>query len=345
VVGAGVLKNLEEHLKRAGLRGPFLIVTQPRIFRALRSVIPKTFPVFLIPDGERAKDLSTVSRILRKASDLRMTRQSTIIAVGGGVVGDVAGFAAAIYMRGIPVVQAPTTLLAQVDSSIGGKTGVNLRFVKNLVGAFHQPSLVLCDTGALKTLPQREYSSGLYEALKYGVICDRELFNLFEKKRRAIIGKEAAIVEELVARCAAIKGDIVARDEREGDLRRVLNLGHTVGHGLETAAGLRRLKHGEAVGFGMIAASRISAALGRMPPAEAERVESAVLAIGKLPSLKGVRLSRVLDAVMHDKKVRDGAIHFVLPLAIGRVEVTPDVPLDLVRDVSRRLIDEHKAAR
>jgi 3-dehydroquinate synthase len=152
------------------------------------------------------------------------------------------------------------------------------------------------------------------------------------------------VVEEVVSRCAAIKGDIVTRDEREGDLRRVLNLGHTVGHGLETAAGLRRLKHGEAVGYGMIAAVRISAALDRIPAAEAERVESAVLSIGKLPSLKGIRLNTVLDAVKHDKKVRDGAIHFVLPLAIGRVEVTPEVSLDLVRDVTRALIDEHKAA-
>lgn len=344
-MGAGLLKNLEGHLERAGLRGPFLIVSQPRILRALRSVIPKTLPVLLIPDGERAKDLATVSRILRKASDLRMTRQSTMIAMGGGVVGDITGFAAAIYMRGVPVVQAPTTLLSQVDSSIGGKTGVNFRLVKNLVGAFHQPSLVLSDTATLKTLPAREYSSGLYEALKYGVICDRELFDLFEEKRDAIARKVDSVIEELVARCAAIKGDIVARDEKESDLRRVLNLGHTVGHGLETAAGLRRLKHGEAVGYGMIAAVRISTALGRMQTAEAERVESAVLSIGKLPSLKGVRLNSVLDAVKHDKKVRDGAIHFVLPLAIGRVEVTPEVPLDLLRDVTRRLIDEHKATR
>jgi 3-dehydroquinate synthase len=307
-------------------------------------VIPKSFPAVLIPDGERAKDLSTVSRILRKASDLRMARQSTMIALGGGVVGDVTGFAAAIYMRGIPVVQVPTTLLAQVDSSIGGKTGVNLRSVKNLVGAFHQPSLVLSDIDTLKTLPVREYTSGLYETLKYGVICDRDLFDMFEAKRDAIVAKVDDVVEEVVSRCAAIKGDIVTRDEREGDLRRVLNLGHTVGHGLETAAGLRRIKHGEAVGYGIIAAVRISAALDRIPAAEAERVESAVLSIGKLPSLKGIRLNTVLDAVKHDKKVRDGAIHFVLPLAIGRVEVTPEVSLDLVRDVTRALIDEHKAA-
>lgn len=274
-----------------------------------------------------------------------MTRQSTVVALGGGVVGDVTGFAASMYMRGIAVVQAPTTLLAQVDSSIGGKTGVNFRTVKNLVGAFHQPRLVLTDISTLKTLPIREYRSGLYEALKYGIICDRELFDEFEASTDRLLQRDSEAVERLVSRCAAIKGDVVSRDEKEGDLRRVLNLGHTVGHGLEAAAQFRRLKHGEAVGFGMIAAVRISASLGRMPKDHASRVESVIQSIGDLPSLGGLKLKAIMDALQHDKKVRDGAVHFVLPLEIGRVEITRAVPLDLVRDTVKVLIDENKVRR
>src|SRR6059036_1655442 len=179
IVGAGLLGNLEGHLRRAGLGEPFLMVSQPRILKALGNNFGKTFPVALIPDGERAKTLTTVSRLIDRIVELKLTRRSTVIAVGGGVAGDVAGFVASIYMRGIAVVQVPTTLLAQVDSSIGGKTGVNHRAAKNLIGSFYQPLLVLSDPLALQTLPDREYSSGLYEALKYGIICDRALFEWF----------------------------------------------------------------------------------------------------------------------------------------------------------------------
>jgi len=274
-----------------------------------------------------------------------MTRQSTVIALGGGVVGDVTGFAASMYMRGIAVVQAPTTLLAQVDSSIGGKTGINFSTIKNLVGAFHQPRLVLTDIHTLQTLPIREYRSGLYEAIKYGIICDRELFEQFAESRDLLLQRNPEAVERLVARCAAIKGDVVSRDEKEGDLRRVLNLGHTVGHGLEAAAGFRRLKHGEAVGFGMIAAVRISAALSRMRQEQAARVESVIRSIGSLPSMAGLKLKVIMEALQHDKKVRDGAVHFVLPLEIGRVEITNAVPLELVRETVKVLIDENKVRR
>ena len=344
-VGSGLVQNLETHLERAGLSGPFLVVSQPRIFKAVGSGLRKRFPVVLIPEGERAKSFSTITRLLNRFSDLHMTRQSTVIALGGGVVGDVTGFAASMYMRGIAVVQAPTTLLAQVDSSIGGKTGINFRTVKNLVGAFHQPRLVLTDISTLKTLPVREYRSGLYEAIKYGIICDRRLFEEFAANRDLLLLRDPEAVERLVARCAAIKGDVVSRDEKEGDLRRVLNLGHTVGHGLEAAAGFRRLKHGEAVGFGMIAAVRISAALSRMRQEQAARVESVIRSIGSLPSMAGLKLKVIMEALQHDKKVRDGAVHFVLPLEIGRVEITNAVPLELVRETVKVLIDENKVRR
>jgi 3-dehydroquinate synthase len=344
-VGSGCLQDLETHLQRAGLSGPFLVVSQPRIFGAVSKKLKKRFPFELIPDGERAKSLAIVTRLLQRFSELKMTRQSTIIALGGGVVGDVTGFAASMYMRGIAVVQAPTTLLAQVDSSIGGKTGVNFRNVKNLVGAFHQPRLVLTDVDTLQTLPAREYRSGLYEALKYGFICDRLLFEDFAAQLPRILNRDSGPVAELVARCAAIKADVVSRDEKEGDLRRVLNLGHTVGHGLEAAGGFRKLKHGEAVGYGMIAAVRISRSMGRTTADDAERAESTIRSIGTLPRLTGLNSREVLQAIQHDKKVRDGVVHFILPVGIGSVEITSQVPLVLVRDTVKVLLNENKARR
>src|SRR6266566_274997 len=218
LVGSGVFDSLEEHLEKAGLRGPFLVISQPRIFKAVGQRLKNKYPVALIPDGERAKTLTTVSRLLDRMVELKLTRQSTVIAFGGGVVGDVSGFVASIYMRGIPVVQIPTTLLAQVDSSIGGKTGVNHRAGKNLIGSFHQPRLVLSDPLVLRSLPEREYVSGLYEALKYGVIRDAALFEDFEQNSARLLNRDARVIERLVARCAAIKADVVMSDEREGDL-------------------------------------------------------------------------------------------------------------------------------
>lgn len=342
IVGVGVFENLEDHLQAAGLRGPYLVVSQPRIFKAIGQGIKKKFPVILIPDGERAKTLTTVSRVLDRMVDLNLTRQSTVIALGGGVVGDVAGFVASIYLRGIPVVQVPTTLLAQVDSSIGGKTGVNHRVAKNLIGTFHQPRLVISDPLVLKKLSDREYASGLYEALKYGIIRDAELFEDFEKNSALFLKRDPEAVARLVARCAAIKAEVVMADEKESDLRRILNFGHTIGHGLEAAARYQRIKHGEAVGYGMLAAGRIGAALHKFTNDSRQRLEAAVGSIGRLPGLDGVNSKAVLSALHHDKKVRDGAVHFVLPREIGRVEITPDVPLDVVRDVVKGILDEGK---
>lgn len=342
LVGAGVFANLEEHLAAAGLQGPFLLVSQPRIFKAVGRGLRKKFAVALIPDGEKAKTLTTVSRLLDRLVDLKATRQSTVIAVGGGVVGDVAGFVASIYMRGIAVVQVPTTLLAQVDSSIGGKTGVNHRVAKNLIGTFHQPRLVLSDPLVLQTLPDREYASGLYESLKYGVIRDPALFEEFERNVGGLLKRDPKAVERLVARCAAIKAEVVMADEKESDLRRILNFGHTIGHALEAAAKYRRIKHGEAVGYGMIAAARIGSNLRKLAEADRQRIECTVASIGRLPALEGVNSKTVLSALHHDKKIRDGAVHFVVPREVGRVEITPDVPLDVLRNVVKEILDEGK---
>src|SRR5207247_1952227 len=234
-------------------------------------------------------------------------RQSTVIAFGGGVVGDVSGFVASIYMRGIPVVQIPTTLLAQVDSSIGGKTGVNHRVAKNLIGTFHQPRLVLSDPLVLQKLPEREYVSGLYEALKYGIIRDPGLFADFERNAAVVLRREPPAIERLVGRCAAIKAEVVMSDEKESDLRRILNFGHTIGHGLEAAARYQRIKHGEAVGYGMIAAARIGRALDKLADDDRVRIEGAIGSLGRLPALNGVNSKDVLNALQHDKKVKERA--------------------------------------
>jgi 3-dehydroquinate synthase len=340
VVGTGVVSRLDSYLNDAGLHAPFLVVSQPRILKALKRHLPRNLPVVLIPDGERAKSLATVSRLLDRMVALKLTRQSTIVAVGGGVVGDVAGFVASIYMRGIPVVQVPTTLLAQVDSSIGGKTGVNHRVAKNLIGTFHQPRLVVSDPLMLQTLPEREYVSGLYEALKYGVIRDADLFRDFEENAALFLKRDPDAVERLVARCAAIKAEVVMADEKESDLRRILNFGHTVGHGLEAASRYQRIKHGEAVGYGMIAAARIGRLLDKLADIDRSRIEMAISRLGRLPSLTGTHSKDVLKALQHDKKVRDGAIHFVLPRAIGRVEITPNVPVEIVRNVVKGILND-----
>jgi 3-dehydroquinate synthase len=243
------------------------------------------------------------------------------------------------------VVQVPTTLLAQVDSSIGGKTGVNHRVAKNLIGTFYQPRLVLSDPLVLQKLPEREFASGLYEALKYGVIQDADLFADFERSSVTFLKRDPEALERLVARCAAIKADVVMKDEKESDLRRILNFGHTVGHGLEAAARYQGIKHGEAVGYGMIAAARIGQALNKLADGDRLRIENAIGSLGRLPALNGMQSKDVLNALQHDKKVRDGAVHFVLPRAIGRVEITPDVPLAIVRDVVKGILNDGKRLR
>jgi 3-dehydroquinate synthase len=344
-VGAGLIDRLHEQLVASDLRDPFFLVSQPRILKAIGPRFKRTFAVTSIPDGERAKSFSTVNRLIGRMMKANLTRQSTVVAVGGGVVGDVAAFVASIYMRGVPVVLVPTTLLAQVDSSIGGKTAVNYRAVKNLVGTFYQPRLVISDPAVLRTLPEREYTSGLYEAIKYGIISNPELFREFENGMEPLLSRNVTAVEDLVAGCAAIKARVIIADEKESDLRRILNFGHTVGHALESAGKYQRIKHGEAVGYGMIAAARISTAVGKLPDAERIRIENAVRGIGRLPKLAGIHAKNVFSALQHDKKTRDGAIHFVLLRAIGKVEITPDVPIGIVRDVVKGLLDESKGSR
>jgi 3-dehydroquinate synthase len=278
-----------------------------------------------IKDGERYKNLAAVEDLAGRLARLGADRKSVVVALGGGVVGDVAGFLASIYMRGIDFVQVPTTFLAQVDSSIGGKTGVDLHAGKNLVGTFHHPRTVLIDPSLLGTLPEREYRSGLYEALKCGIISDPAIFRFMEENRERILQREAAVLEWLITECVRVKANVVAADEREGGLRRILNFGHTIGHALEVETGYKQFLHGEAVAWGMVAAAMIAAAMQRTDSETARRIISTVLAYAPLPKVEP-RGKRIIHRLSVDKKTVNGVVHFVLPVTIGKVEVVPDVP-------------------
>jgi 3-dehydroquinate synthase len=278
-----------------------------------------------MPDGERHKKLATVEKLSEQLSRLGADRNSVIVALGGGVVGDVTGLLASLYMRGLDVVQIPTTVLAQVDASIGGKTAVNLRAGKNLVGTFHHPRMVLIDPAVLATLPDREFRAGLYEALKCGVIGKPELFRALETVDLKELRRDAAKLEWVIAESVRLKAEVVSSDERENGLRRVLNLGHTIGHALEAATEYRHFLHGEAVAWGMIAAARIAAATDRTDEISAGRIAEAVRRLGPLPKVE-VRSRNILRLLKSDKKTRDGVVHFVLPREIGKVEIANDVP-------------------
>ena len=282
-----------------------------------------------MPNGERYKKLATVEKLSEELSRLGADRNSVVIALGGGVLGDVTGLLASLYMRGVELVQIPTTVLAQVDASIGGKTGVNLRAGKNLVGTFHHPRMVLIDPAVLATLPDREFRAGLYEALKCGVIGKPELFRALESVDVKELRRDAAKLEWVIAESVKLKAEVVSSDEHENGLRRVLNLGHTIGHALEAETEYRHFLHGEAVAWGMIAATRIAAAVDRIDKPAAERITAAVRRLGPLPEVRA-RSRNILGLLKSDKKTRNGVVHFVLPREIGKVEIVDDVPEPVV---------------
>jgi 3-dehydroquinate synthase len=292
-----------------------------------------------MPDGERHKRLPTVERLSEQLSRMGADRSSIIVALGGGVVGDVTGLLASLYMRGVDLVQIPTTVLAQVDASIGGKTAVNLRAGKNLVGTFHHPRVVLIDPAVLSTLPDREFRAGLYESLKCGVIGKPELFRALENVDIKKLRRDPAKLEWVIAESVKLKAEVVSADERENGLRRVLNLGHTIGHALEAETEYRHFLHGEAVAWGMIASAKIAATVDRIDRATAERIRDAVRGLGPLPRVEA-RSRTILRLLQSDKKTRNGVVHFVLPREIGKVEIVNDVPEQAVLeavDEMRRL--------
>jgi 3-dehydroquinate synthase len=289
-----------------------------------------------MPDGERHKRLATVEKLAEELVRRGADRGAAIAAFGGGVVGDVTGLLASLYMRGADLVQIPTTVQAQVDAAIGGKTGVNLKAGKNLVGTFHQPRVVLMDPAVLSTLPEREFRAGLYESLKCGVIGRPELFCRLEKVDLKTLRRDPEALQWVIAESVRLKAEVVSADEREGDLRRVLNFGHTVGHALEAATEYRHFLHGEAVAWGMIAAADIAVAVGRVDRHTADRIRDAVRAFGPLPKVE-VRSAQIVRLLQADKKTLNGVVHFVLPRAIGTVEIVNDVPVQAVKEAVDRL--------
>lgn len=285
--------------------------------------------VLTMPDGESAKRFATVEKLAARMVAAGADRRSVVLALGGGVVGDVAGFLASIFMRGLPVIQIPTTLVAQVDSAIGGKTGVNLISGKNLIGSFHHPLAVWADPDVLTTLPEREYRSGLFEAMKYGMIRNPGIFELMDAQRQRLLLRDAELLERLVIACVQVKADVVGADERETGERRILNFGHTIGHALEAATNYKRYLHGEAVGWGMIAAAAIGREMGVTSAELAERITALVQSYGSLPKVE-VTGKRVLRLLQSDKKTMGGVPHFILARSMGEVEVVNTVPTEVI---------------
>jgi len=327
----GILERVGEHVSQLlPGRKRLFVVTSPPIRKLYGDMLAKSLEGFNaeyleMPDGERYKTLSAVEALARKMVKKGADRKAVVLALGGGVVGDVSGFLASIYMRGVEVIQIPTTLLAQVDASVGGKTGVDLPEGKNLIGTFHHPKAVLIDPGVLGTLPDREFRAGLYEVLKCGLIRRREIFDFMEQNREKILARDAEALEWLITQAVEVKAEVVAADEREGDLRRILNFGHTIGHALETETRYKQFLHGEAVAWGMVAASMLGVAMRKTSPENAQRIIASVLAYASLPKVE-TRGKRIVKRLGSDKKTLDGAVHFVLPTELGSVEIVKDVP-------------------
>jgi 3-dehydroquinate synthase len=327
-VGAGLAARPAAWLPADATSGTRVVVTCPPVRRALGTqarALGGGAPAVLLPDGERAKTLASVTRLYGAFVRRRLDRSGTVIALGGGVVGDVAGFAAATFLRGVRLVQVPTTLLAQVDSAIGGKVGVNLPAGKNLVGAYHPPSVVVCDPDVLASLPRREFRAGLYEVIKYGVIASRPLFDRIATGLDRLLAQDADELADVIAACVRIKAGVVSVDEREAGPRRVLNFGHTVGHALEALTGYRRFRHGEAVAHGMLAAARLSTMRGLLASNDEARLQALVGRVGPLPPVTDLRIGGALDAIGRDKKVVRGRLHVVLASGLGATEIVADV--------------------
>ena len=333
IVSRGCVSQLPDYLPRRV--GKIFVVTTSDVWahhgvlveHALES---RNYSVLHFPGGESRKRMAEVEALAEQRIEAGGDRSSVVIAFGGGIVGDLAGFLAAIFMRGIPVIQIPTTLLAQVDAAVGGKTGANLVSGKNLIGSFHQPLVVLIDPDVLKTLPEREYRAGLYEIIKCGVIRDAELFHTLDRDVAKVMRQDPALVEHVIAAAVRIKAEVVTADEREGDLRRILNFGHTVGHALEAETHYNQFLHGEAVAFGMRAATRLAESTGYLNSSDAASIDRVVERYGPIPSLDGIAAGNLAARLRSDKKTVQGKIHFVLPVRIGEVKIVTGVDDGLV---------------
>jgi 3-dehydroquinate synthase len=348
--GSGAFSQAPKLLAKLGDSTGTFVLSSPRVWRywgrAIASKLGRAArkPI-LFDDREAAKRLSTVEGIARELVRAGADRHATLVAVGGGVVGDVAGFAAASYLRGVRVVHIPTTLVAQVDSSVGGKTGVNLPEGKNLVGAFYPPKLVIVDPEMLRTLPHREFRSGVYEVIKYGAIADAQLFKFLEEHMREVLRRDPGALAFVISRSIGIKADVVNKDERESGLRQILNFGHTLGHALEAATNYKVFLHGEAIGWGMIAVAMMALSMERLPLMDAFRIVRMVASVGPLPSVPRIAPDTLRRVMLGDKKARAGRVLWVMPTRIGKTEWGIEVPWPLVEKVTESLPEIMAEAR
>jgi 3-dehydroquinate synthase len=337
-IAANLLRTLHLRLKKLNKGKPFrpFIITSPDIWALWSKPFLASFPkqeheaptVLFLPSGESHKRLSSVESLAQQLSTAGADRDTLLLAFGGGVIGDITGFLAAIYMRGIRYVQIPTTLLAQVDSSIGGKTGVNLQAGKNLIGSFHHPQAVFADTNLLGTLPPAQLRAGLQESIKAGIIYDARLFHYMEQNAEAILAPkktfDPAVLTRIVSASVRVKADVVSKDEKESGLRMILNFGHTIGHAIESATNYKQLLHGEAIAWGSIAALNVAVSRKTIAQKDADRITQLILRYGPLPPFKA-SAEKLVALTSRDKKNRSGIRSFVLPTAIGKTEIVRDV--------------------
>lgn len=341
IIGRKIISGFPFFLKKLKLGSTAIIITNPlvkkRIGRQLEVALKKhLFEVkfFETPDSEKAKSAKVALDLIQRIASFDVKKRIFIIALGGGVIGDLAGYVAATYKRGIPYIQFPTTFLAQIDSSIGGKVGIDLEIGKNLVGAFYQPKLVFSDVTLLSSLSLRQIRSGLAEAIKYAVIKDKDLFEFLERNFSKILKSDLDVIKDIVFRCSRIKAKIVQLDEREeGGVRTILNFGHTIGHAIEAASGYKFYTHGEAIGLGMICSSIIAKEMGLLDLNSCMRIEKLIAQAGLPIKMSKLKLKDIFNALSHDKKFIYGRNRFVLPVAIGRVEIYQDIPLSLIKSV------------
>lgn len=328
VVERGILARLPEYLPKRS--GKLFVVTNEAIWQHYRPALMPALhaiphEVLFFPAGEESKRFASVETLADQMIQSGGDRSSAVAAFGGGIVGDMGGFLAAIFMRGIPVIQIPTTLLAQVDAAVGGKTGVNLRSGKNLIGSFHQPNAVLIDPDTLATLPEREYRAGLYEVIKHGVIASEPLFNVMKSRREDVLNQVPDVVDYMICESVRIKADVVSKDEKESDLRRILNFGHTFGHALEAETGYAQLLHGEAVAWGMKAATHLAHDIGLLSAEDTADLLTTITSYGPIPSLSGITAESLEARLVADKKTVQGKVHYVLPDRVGHVVIRGDV--------------------
>ncbi len=338
VVERGIVAQTAQYIPAKS--GKVFVVSEENVWRHRGAALEQAlsgiaYETLFLPGGEENKRLAPVERLAEQMVERGADRTSIVIAFGGGIVNDMAGFLAAIFMRGIPVLQIPTTLLAQVDAAIGGKTGVNLTSGKNLIGSFHQPEAVLIDPALIDTLSDREYRAGLYEIIKAGIIRDPELFSFLQKSSAQVLAREPAAVDRIIVDSVRIKAEVVSADEREGDLRRILNFGHTFGHALEAETRYTRFLHGEAVAWGMRAAVYLAQMTGHLAAEDCVEIFDVLRLYGPIPELDGIEEGNLFHLLAHDKKTVQGKVHFVLPVRIGEVTVVTGVREPLVREAIR----------